>query len=211
MTLVGRLMDSRLAVTVIDTLPVPMAALRSWMLRDNAAENRLDGWSRLRAPSEEARYREVRATTEAYAREGFVLDLGCSQGILQEGLTYRRYLGVDNFAAAIDRAQSKSDDRTGFVCADASTFEAEEPPDVVVLNEVIYYLADPVATVQHHARQLAPGGVVIVSIYARAWSSRRLLRQLSSRLHLVETRLVQSGHLAWTIAVFRPNEDVRRD
>ena len=49
---------------------------------------------------------------ERYAADGFVLDIGCSQGILQEGLRYRSYLGVDSFADSIRLASAKADDRT---------------------------------------------------------------------------------------------------
>jgi len=45
---------------------------------------------------------------------------------------------------------------------------------------------------------------VIISIYARTWSSRRLLRAIGRRLDLVESSLVTSGHLAWTVAAYRP-------
>ena len=45
---------------------------------------------------------------------------------------------------------------------------------------------------------------MIVSIYARTWSSRRLLRALAARLELLESNLVRSGHLAWTVAAYRP-------
>jgi 2-polyprenyl-3-methyl-5-hydroxy-6-metoxy-1,4-benzoquinol methylase len=72
------------------------------------------------------------------------------------------------------------------------------------MNEVIYYLPDPIAAVEHHARHLAPGGVVIISIYARTWFSRRLLRAIAARLELLESNLIKSGHLAWTVAVYRP-------
>ncbi len=204
MSLVGRLMDSRAAVAVMDVLPIPLAVLRPWMLRDNAAENQLDGWGRLRAPMEAARYVAVRSMIEAYAPAGFVLDLGCSQGILLEGLTYRRYLGVDNYPEVIAGAQAQTDQRTAFVCADLTTFDPDVPPNATVLNEVLYYLDDPVGTVLQQAGRLAAGGVVIVSIYARAWSSRRLISQLAGRLDLVETRIIRSGHLAWTVAAFRP-------
>ena len=111
---------------------------------------------------------------------------------------------MDNCEQSILLARPKSDLKTHFVCADGPTFVADQPPDVVVLNEVIYYLPDPIGTVLHYARQLAPGGVVIISIYARTWSSRRLLRVLGTRLHLVESTLVTSGHLAWTVAAYRP-------
>ena len=129
---------------------------------------------------------------------------GCSQGILQEGLSYGRYVGVDNCEQSILLAEPKSNPRTQFICADGSQFVADQPPDAVVMNEVIYYLPDPIGAVMHYARQLATGGVVIISIYARTWSSRRLLRTIAAQLELVESRLVRSGHLAWTVAVYRP-------
>ena len=53
-------------------------------------------------------------------------------------------------------------------------------------------------------RRLRPSPSMVISLFARAWSCRRLLRRISARLELVETALVTSGHLAWTVAVFRP-------
>jgi 2-polyprenyl-3-methyl-5-hydroxy-6-metoxy-1,4-benzoquinol methylase len=202
-TLVAQVMRSRTAVGLLSALPIPLFLLRSFLVRDNARENRKDSWQRLRGDSEAARYGAVRSVIERYAADGFVLDIGCSQGILQEGLRYGRYLGVDNYEQSIALARSKCDQWTQFVCADGSTFIADQPPDAVVLNEVIYYLPDPIAAVAHHARHLAPGGVVIISIYARAWSSRQLVRGIAARLELVESDLITSGHLAWTVAVYR--------
>jgi 2-polyprenyl-3-methyl-5-hydroxy-6-metoxy-1,4-benzoquinol methylase len=203
-TLVARLMRSRMAVGLLSALPIPLFLVRSLLVRDNARENRKDSWQRLRGGYETARYEAVRGVTQRYAGDGFVLDIGCSQGILQEGLRYGRYLGVDNCEQSITLARPKCDQWTQFMCADGSTFVANQHPDAVVMNEVIYYLPDPIAAVAHHARYLAPGGVVIISIYARTWSSRRLLRAIAARLELVESSLIRSGHLAWTVAVYRP-------
>ena len=203
-TLVARLMRSRMAVGLLSALPIPLFLVRSVLVRDNARENRKDSWQRLRGGYETARYEAVRIVTERYAGDGFVLDIGCSQGILQEGLRYGRYLGVDNCEQSITFARPKCDQWTQFICADGSTFVANQPPDAVVMNEVIYYLPDPIAAVAHHARYLAPGGVVIISIYARTWSSRRLLRAIAARLELVESSLIRSGHLTWAVAVYRP-------
>jgi 2-polyprenyl-3-methyl-5-hydroxy-6-metoxy-1,4-benzoquinol methylase len=206
-TFVAKLMRSKVAVGLLSLAPIPLFLVRSILARDNARENRKDSWQRLRGQSETARYRAVRRVTERYAREGFVLDIGCSQGILQEGLTYGRYLGVDNCEQSVLLARPKCDRSTQFVCANGSDFVADQPPNVVVMNEVIYYLPDPIAAVEHHARRLARGGVVIVSIYARTWSSRRLQRALGARLELVESNLIRSGHLAWIVAVYRPFTD----
>jgi 2-polyprenyl-3-methyl-5-hydroxy-6-metoxy-1,4-benzoquinol methylase len=203
-TFVARLMRSRMAVGLLSALPIPLFLVRSILARDNARENRKDSWQRLRGSHEAARYEAVRSVTERYAGDGFVLDIGCSQGILQEGLSYGRYLGVDNCEQSITLARPKCDQSTQFVCADGSTFVANQSPDAVVMNEVIYYLPDPVAAVEHHARHLAPGGVVIISIYARTWSSRRLLRAVATRLELLESNMIRSGHLAWIVAVYRP-------
>ena len=204
-TLVAQLMRSSVAVRLMSLLPIPLVLVRSVLRRDNARENRKNSWQRLRGVDEVARYQAVRSITERYAADGFVLDIGCSQGILQEGLRYRRYLGVDNFEPSIALATTKTDSRTQFVCADGSTFVADAPPNAVIMNEVVYYLPDPMGALKHHADQLAPDGVLIVSIYARTWSSRRLIRAMAARLELVESCLVRSAHLAWTVAVFRPS------
>jgi SAM-dependent methyltransferase len=204
-TFVAQLMRSRAAVELLAVAPIPLFLVRSILARDNARENRKDSWQRLRGRNEAARYRAVRSATERYAQDGFVLDIGCSQGILQEGLRYGRYLGVDNCEQSITLARRKCDRRTQFVCADASNFVADQPPDAVVMNEVLYYLPDPIGVVAHHACRLAPGGVVIISIYARTWSSRRLLSALAGRFELLEFTLIRSGHLAWTVAVCRPS------
>lgn len=196
-------MASRPAVALMAVLPVPMGLVRLFMLRDNVKENH-DSWGRLRADTESARYAAVRAATERYAGDGFVLDVGCSQGILVEGLCYGRYLGVDASPPAIALASAKTDDRTTFVVADATTYVADAPPRAVVLNEMVYYLRRPADAVEHYAAQLGPDGVVVLSVFAHSWSSRRLLRTLARRLRLVESTLVSTGHLGWTVAVYRP-------
>ncbi|HZL75813.1 MAG TPA: methyltransferase domain-containing protein, partial [Propionibacteriaceae bacterium] len=117
---------------------------------------------------------------------------------------YGRYLGVDNCEQSIRLAERKCNRRTQFVCADGSSFVADQPPNAVVMNEVLYYLPDPIRAVEHHARRLAPGGVVIISIYARTWSSRRLMRAIGARLEMLESNVIRSGHLAWAVAAYRP-------
>jgi SAM-dependent methyltransferase len=192
------------AVAVLDRLPVPLALARGLMLVENAVENGRGGWDRLRDGAEADRYRAVRSAVERHAPDGFVLDLGCSQGILQEGLRYRRYVGVDRYAPALRKARGSGTAGTTFVIADVSTFVPDAAPDAVVLNEVLYYLPHPVRVVGRYARLLAPGGVVVVSCYARTWPTRRLLRRLSRRLQLVESVRVVAGPHAWDVAVLRP-------
>lgn len=192
---------------LLDRVPLPEVLIRWWLRHDNAQENARGAWHRLRDDEEQARYEAVRRLVSRHAADGFVLDVGCSQGILREGLVYRRYEGVDAFAGAIARASVRADHRTRFVHADGARYRPDEAPDVIVLNEVVYYLPDPLASVDHYVGLLSPGGVLIVSVYARAWVLRRLLARIINRpdrLDLVETVRVSSGTRAWDVAVLRP-------
>jgi len=195
---------ARAGLALLERLPVPLPAARVLMLAENAVGNARGGWARLRAPSEAARYAAVRAAVERYAPDGRVLDVGCSQGVLQEGLRYRRYVGIDSSPAGLERAGHKAGPRTRFVRADARSYVPDEPPDAVVFNEVLYYVPRPVRVVERYAGLLAPGGVVVVSCYARSWPTRQLLRRLTNRLELVESKRVVAEPHAWDVAVLRP-------
>ncbi|HYP44151.1 MAG TPA: methyltransferase domain-containing protein [Propionibacteriaceae bacterium] len=198
----GRVLG-RAGLVLLNHLPVPLALARLPMLGENAIENARGGWSRLRHESEAGRYRAVRAAVQRHAPGGFVLDVGCSQAILQEGLTYRRYVGVDRYAPALGRARGLGQANTEFVSADATTFVPDEPPDAVVFNEVLYYLPHPVRVVERYARLLSPSGVVVVSCYARTWPTRRLLRRLGRSLAVVESVEIVAEPHAWRVAVLR--------
>lgn len=188
---------------VLDRLPLPLAAVRPLMLVENAVENARGGWDRLRDVSERARYEAVRQVVETYADDGFVLDLGCSQAVLREGLRCRRYVGVDASGQALARSRVADQPGTTLVRADVSTFVPDAPPDVVVLNEVLYYLRRPLAVAQRYAGLLAPGGVLVVCCYARTWPTRRLLVRLGHRLDQVGVDRVVAGRHAWDVGVFR--------
>lgn len=195
---------AELGLAVLERLPVPLSLARVLMLVENAIGNAQDGWARLRAPAESARYAAVRAAVERHARDGVVLDVGCSQGVLQEGLTYRRYVGIDSSAAGLAHAEARADARTRFLRADAQSYVPDEPPDAVVFNEVLYYVRRPVQVVERYVRLLAPDGVVVVSCYARSWPTRHLLRTLVARLELVASDRVVAAPHAWDVAVLRP-------
>jgi SAM-dependent methyltransferase len=209
-TLVARLLQHPASVALMNAVPVPLGIARLWLGHDNAREVARDDWARLADAAEHPRYAAVRAAVARHAPAGpgaagaVVVDVGCSQGLLLDGLAYGRYLGLDASPTAVARAEERwGDERTRFVVADAVIFSPPEPPDAVVVNEVIYYLPHPREVALRWAGTLAPDGVLVLSIFAHAWASRRLLRQLGAELELVETTLAESGHLAWSVAVFR--------
>jgi 2-polyprenyl-3-methyl-5-hydroxy-6-metoxy-1,4-benzoquinol methylase len=159
-------------------IPVPHRFLHSMLLRDNKSENEADGWGRLRSPSELGRYSVINGYCQHFTPNASVLDVGCSDGILQERLTYGRYMGVDMFAESIARAQKKSDARTRFMQADAATYEPDESFDAIIWNECLYYLKNPIDVIMRYRRYLRPKGIMIVSMFYQTFATRRLFRQL---------------------------------
>ena len=129
-------------------------------------------WSYLRGLEQMPRYAIIEGWRYRLKPTGRLLDLGCGEGVLLEqihGPAPVDYTGVDFSQVAIDVAVTKTREASiqRFVCADLVTFEP--PPgatfDIIVFNEVLYYLNDPIAAVRRYRRALAPGGLMIVSIF----------------------------------------------
>lgn len=159
-------------------IPVPHRLLHSLLLQDNQSENETNGWERLRSPTELGRYSVINGYCQHFTPNGSVLDVGCSDGILQERLVYGRYTGIDLFADSVARAQPKSDERTRFMQADAATYVPNELFDAIIWNECLYYLKNPIEVITRYRNYLRPNGVMIVSMFYQTFATRRLFRQL---------------------------------
>lgn len=123
-------------------------------------------WDYLADQEEGPRYRAL----ASYAVRGsaHVLDLGCGVGLLRAHLpesTVLSYTGVDFSASAIERARAQNARRSEFVVASIDEWEPTRPYDVIVFNEVLYYLSKPVATLRRYRRFLTSSGIVLVSMY----------------------------------------------
>lgn len=205
-SLTVRIMEAGL-MPLLAFVPIPHAALRWYLERDNAAENER-GWERLRDVNELGRYQVVQGYIETFAPGGAVLDLGCAQGILHEGLRYGAYTGLDPLAETIETARAREDDRTRFVVGDAATYVPDREYDAIVFNECLYYFDDPVATIRRYRSFLAPDGVFVISLFNRLWFSRRLLRRLPAVGRLAaQTRVYSRQGAGWTIGVYVPGQD----
>jgi 2-polyprenyl-3-methyl-5-hydroxy-6-metoxy-1,4-benzoquinol methylase len=114
-----------------------------------------------------------------------VLDLGCGGGLLaaelaRNGMT--RYVGVDISRVTTDYARKHIPSRIGnpqvsleFAASDLTQFEPEDDAsrfDLIVFNEVLYYLPVPVAAeqVRRYRQWLAPAGLFGISMYNGAKS-----------------------------------------
>lgn len=126
-------------------------------------------WDYLETVSiERARNAVIGVFSEKYAHNGTILDVGCGSGVLQLHLTADqrgKYLGIDVSADAIAIAKQQYPQGRYL----ATTLEDFRPPveqptfDVIVFNEVLYYVRHKMVIQQYIQHLSRPHGIIIIS------------------------------------------------
>jgi 2-polyprenyl-3-methyl-5-hydroxy-6-metoxy-1,4-benzoquinol methylase len=165
-------------------------------------------WNFLAELSELARFSVLAGYICHLKPGGKVLDTGCGQGVLLRRLPascYSRYVGIDLSSSAISVAQEHGNERSTFLAADCEEYSPAENFDVIVFNEVLCCLRDPLRTVERYARSLNPDGLLLVSLCTAARGSSTVLRRLKQTYATVdEVRVVHSGRkVAWVCTALR--------
>jgi 2-polyprenyl-3-methyl-5-hydroxy-6-metoxy-1,4-benzoquinol methylase len=166
-------------------------------------------WDYLGQLSELARFSVLAGYICHLKPGGTVLDTGCGQGVLLRRLPascYSRYVGIDLSGSAIAVAQEHANERSTFLVADCEEYSPAEQFDVIVFNEVLCCLRDPLGAVERYARSLSPGGLLLVSLCTAARGSATILSQLKRAYATVdEVRVVHSGRkVSWVCTALRP-------
>jgi 2-polyprenyl-3-methyl-5-hydroxy-6-metoxy-1,4-benzoquinol methylase len=164
-------------------------------------------WSKLGSLDEMPRYALVAGYIRTFSPAASVLDVGCGEGNLSRWLFEsgnRPYMGVDVSRIAINEARARSSSEARFEVADAATFDPREQFDIIVLNEVLYYMAEPETVVERYEGFLKPGGVLIISMY-RVAESICAWRRCASRLEVMHSVLLRGSNAAeWNVWLCRP-------
>ena len=165
-------------------------------------------WDFLAQLSELARFSVLAGYICHLKPGGTVLDTGCGQGVLLRRLPrscYSRYVGIDVSGSAISVAQEHGNECSTFLAADCEEYSPAEHFDVIVFNEVLCCLRDPLRTVERYARSLNPGGLLLVSLCTAARGSATVLSQLKRVYSTVdEVRVVHSGRkVTWVCTALR--------
>ncbi|MBC7552587.1 MAG: class I SAM-dependent methyltransferase [Taibaiella sp.] len=164
-------------------------------------------WDGLKEIGELARYSVITGYAFQYFPSPSVLDLGCGEGILQEKMAhthYKSYLGIDFSSVAIDNAKKLEDNRTRFLVGDLNHLVVDGKFDVIIYNESLNYLSDPVKAVEALFPHLNPGGIFVISLVDKHGKEQTALwNKLAPVLQLKDrTKVINSvGHL-WTIQVY---------
>ena len=169
-------------------------------------------WDFLAELSELARFSVLAGYICHLKPGGAVLDTGCGQGLLLRRLPsalYSRYVGIDLAGSAIAVAREQQQDaRSTFLVADCESYTPGEHFDVIVFNEVLCCLVDPLQTVERYVGFLNPGGVLLVSMCTAARGSATILWRLKRRYATVdEVSIAHSARrVSWVCTVLRPHE-----
>lgn len=163
-------------------------------------------WAYMGRQNELARYWTLIGYMDALRRGGEYLDVGCGDGVLFERfkpLGYQRYVGIDISDVAIGKLQTYSNDRTIFTQADADTYEPIGRFDILVFNESLYYLKDPIGALRRYSRSLKSDGHIIVSTYTTSRRSLAVLREAKQAFDAIDETKTTNGDISWLCTVFR--------
>ena len=198
----------------VSAVPDPLLALGTYRPHavpplDWEKEYAAGQWQYMKGVEELGRYSVIVGYYGFFKSDGTILDIGCGEGILQQRLAplgYRRYLGIDISKNAISKAASRADQYTEFRHTDIESFVPDQKFDTIIFNEVLFYFRDPAGVVRRLTDWLAPGGIMIASIWCSApmrRTSLQIWRMIGSFAEIIDSTTAANRE-TWTIKVFRP-------
>jgi predicted TPR repeat methyltransferase len=131
-------------------------------------------WDSLKTNKELSRYSTIVGYLTILGKANpSILDLGCGEGVLNEKiphLDYSYFLGVDFSKVSVEKAAEKNFENAEFVCADVHKFTPKRKFDIIVFNEVFYYIheTERANVLNRMIDHLEDDGIIITSIYREA-------------------------------------------
>ncbi|MCV9927033.1 class I SAM-dependent methyltransferase [Flavobacterium sp. LS1R49] len=144
-------------------------------------------------------------------KEPKILDLGCGYGALNSYLKesdYATISGVDLSSTAINKAKKQNFINSSFQIADLNKFDTKEQYDIVIFNEVLYYLDDQKNLVSRFVKN-TNSDYLIISLFKDS-NDNDIINVLSNEYVLLQKELVkQSTKIFWHIYLFKVKPALR--
>lgn len=165
-------------------------------------------WNYLKNIDQMPRYSVIAGYIEIFfPGSASVLDLGCGYGILYEKVRLLHdhyYLGVDISQEAINHAVSTYDKPELFICEDIEKYDPKRKFDVIIFNESLYYIDNPVGLVERYFNYLTDGGYIIISMWDYKERNNKIWKLLDKKFS--EFDGIYYRHISgksWYIKVFK--------
>lgn len=164
-------------------------------------------WNILKSDIEIVRYQQIIDYIEQFgSKKPTVLDLGCGEGILCERMKnsdYSSFLGIDFSSVSIKNATKLNLPNAEFVCANIIDFQPNKKFDVIIFNEIFYYLhGDEKQNILKVMMDcLTENGIIIMSNHREkpdCWSCFKNLNQLD-----LTTVTTDDDKMYWKIGVYK--------
>lgn len=163
-------------------------------------------WDSLKTNKELSRYATIVGYMTILGKENpSILDLGCGEGVLNEKiphLDYSYFLGVDYSDVSVEKAKEKNFENAEFECADIHKFIPKRKFDIIVFNEVFYYVHEKErdTVLQRMIDHLEEDGIIITSMY-RDNPANWVHFEVMDKINFVTVKTEEETRF-WQIGVF---------
>ncbi len=167
-------------------------------------------WESLKSDLESHRYFQIIDFMKEHAvANPTILDLGCGDGVLNERMgdyQFDYFLGIDFSSVSIEKAKAKNLPKSEFESVDVIKFQPKRNYDVIIFNEVFYYIPDSekVRVMNLLFEHLNPNGIIITSIFREGVGCWEYFKE-NSRLKELEFTTVRTKKETtyWKIGVYK--------
>ncbi len=173
------------------------------------SQYKLGRWEYMAEIEELARYSTIISYMAFLKPGGSFLDVGCGEGILFERFQpygYSRYIGIDISDVAVSKLIEKQDEKTTFIRAEAETYTAVNKFDIIIFNQSLCHIHDPLKVVDKFSRALKDDGVFLVSTFTDGVRAMSILEKLKTNYSLLDE--CRSSHEAssksWICSILAP-------
>ena len=140
-----------------------------------------------------------------------ILDMGCGDGVLNKRMDdfeFSYFQGVDFSKVSIEKAEASNYPKAQFTCADAIAYVPDRNYDIIVFNEVFYYIpnSEKDRVLDLMLEHLNPGGLMIVSIFREGIGCWEYFKDDPRFAELVfDTVTTDKESTYWKIGAYRVN------